>query len=53
MFWGCFSYKGISIIIPIEGFLNAEKYKELLKNHYFEIFPENSARNIIFSFLVG
>lgn len=31
MFWGCFSYKGTGKLIPVEGMMNSEKYKEMLE----------------------
>lgn len=31
MFWGCFSYKGTGSLVPIEGMMNSEKYKNLLE----------------------
>lgn len=31
MFWGCFSYKGTGSLVPVEGIMNSEKYKDLLE----------------------
>lgn len=31
MFWGCFSYAGTGSLVPVEGMMNSQKYKELLE----------------------
>lgn len=32
MFWGCFSYKGTGCLVPIEGMMNSQKYRDLLEH---------------------
>ncbi len=33
MMWGCFSYRGPGPLVPIEGNMNANKYRETLNEH--------------------
>lgn len=30
MFWGCFSYCGTGLLVPIQGMMNSEKYIKVL-----------------------
>ena len=32
MFWGCITYDGIGVLVPVDGNLNSTKYIELLDN---------------------
>lgn len=32
MFWGCFSWRGVGTLIPVEGSINGDRYAELLEN---------------------
>ena len=47
MFWGCFSKHDLGPLVPIEGILNSEKYKELLEKYLVPIF-EKSDKKLIF-----
>ena len=47
MFWGCFNEGGLGPLVPIEGILNSEKYKELLEKYLVPIF-EKSDKKLIF-----
>lgn len=31
MFWCCFSYKGTGCLVPIEGMINSQEYRDLLE----------------------
>jgi transposase len=33
MFWGCFSYHGLSKLVVVDETMNAEKYKNVLEHH--------------------
>lgn len=37
MFWGCITYDGIGIIVPVDGNLNSLKYIELLDTHLWPV----------------
>lgn len=37
MFWGCISYDGIGVIVPVDGNLNSTKYIELLDFHLWPV----------------
>lgn len=37
MFWGCITYDGIGVIVPVDGNLNSTKYIELLDFHLWPV----------------
>lgn len=37
MFWGCITYDGIGVIVPVDGNLNSTKYIELLDIHLWPV----------------
>ena len=37
MFWGCITYDGIGVLVPVDGNLNSVKYIELLDNHLWPV----------------
>lgn len=50
MIWGCFSYHGIGELAFIKGTVNAEIYKQILKDHLFPSIEKHflGAKSVIF-----
>jgi len=47
MFWGTFTVKGPGRLIPVDGMMNSDKYKEILTKHLLPVikndFPDGNA----------
>ena len=44
MFWGFFTVLGPGSLIPIEGMMNSDKYKDILANYLLPILSDNDFR---------